>query len=153
MLNYGRALQLSETGLDIDTNGYQLKLGSAALKAFGAGRAEYYATYDFGGASSERPKLFRSVRDSCNSPLRRNSQPLIPQCGTFTRELEQLHPDNRHIKDNPVNNTGQEFASSFRNCATSVCCCTSSVFSRIAGFDATRARGLAAAVKRISENR
>jgi hypothetical protein len=33
------------------------------------------------------------------------SQPLIPQCGTFTRELEQLHPDNRHVRDNPVNNT------------------------------------------------
>jgi hypothetical protein len=27
------------------------------------------------------------------------SQPLIPQCGTFTRELEQLHPDNRHVRD------------------------------------------------------
>jgi type II restriction enzyme len=28
-----------------------------------------------------------------------NSRPLIPQCGTFTRELEQLHPDNRHVRD------------------------------------------------------
>jgi hypothetical protein len=29
----------------------------------------------------------------------------------FTRELEQLHPDNRHVRDNPVKKTGQESAS------------------------------------------
>jgi hypothetical protein len=36
----------------------------------------------------------------------------------FTRELEELHPDNPHVRDNPVNNTGQEFASNFKCCAT-----------------------------------
>jgi hypothetical protein len=51
-----------------------------------------------------------------------DSRPLIPQCGTFTRELEQLHPDNRHVRDNPVNNTGQEFANNCKCYATSVCC-------------------------------
>jgi hypothetical protein len=30
---------------------------------------------------------------------------------TFTRELEQLHPDNRHVKDNPV----KDFVSRGRN--------------------------------------
>jgi hypothetical protein len=44
----------------------------------------------------------------------------------FERELEQLHPDNRNIKANPENNnTGQEFASSFRNFATVIYFCTS----------------------------
>jgi len=50
----------------------------------------------------------------------------MPQCGVpadeFTnadiyahpRELEKLHPDNRHVRDNPVNQTGQESASSFK---------------------------------------
>jgi len=27
------------------------------------------------------------------------SRPPIPQCGAFTRELERLHPDNRHVRD------------------------------------------------------
>ena len=34
------------------------------------GRAEHRAAHRFGGASSARPKLFRSVRDSYNSSLR-----------------------------------------------------------------------------------
>jgi len=42
----------------------------------------------------------------------------------FERELEQLHPDNRNIKANPVNSdTGRGFASNFRNFATGICFC------------------------------
>jgi hypothetical protein len=48
----------------------------------------------------------------------------------FDRELETLHPDNRHIRDNPVNDTGRESASSFKSCATPVCYCT---WSAVAG--------------------
>jgi hypothetical protein len=42
----------------------------------------------------------------------------------FVREFEQLHPDNRHVRDNPVNNTGQESASNCKCCEIRVCCCT-----------------------------
>jgi len=42
----------------------------------------------------------------------------------FERELEQLHPDNRNIKANPVNSdTGRGFASNFRNFAPGICFC------------------------------
>jgi hypothetical protein len=43
----------------------------------------------------------------------------------FDRELEKLHPDNRHVRDNPVNNTGQESASNFKFSAMRDCYCTS----------------------------
>ena len=49
----------------------------------------------------------------------------------FTRELEQLHPYNRHVRDNPVNNTGQEFASTSKSYATLDCYCTSSAASGV----------------------
>ncbi|MGA2242663.1 MAG: DpnI domain-containing protein [Verrucomicrobiota bacterium] len=62
----------------------------------------------------------------------------------FERELEKLHPDNRHVRDNPVNNTvtrgrprkrlrltRQEFASICRSCVTPVCCSTLSAVSGV----------------------
>ena len=49
----------------------------------------------------------------------------------FTRELETLHPDNRHVRDNPVKNTGQESASNFKCYAMLNCYCTSSVFASL----------------------
>jgi hypothetical protein len=37
----------------------------------------------------------------------------------FERELEQLYPDNDHVKENPVHkNTGQEFAGNCKCCVT-----------------------------------
>jgi hypothetical protein len=56
----------------------------------------------------------------------------------FGRELEKLHPDNRHVRDNPVNNkTGRESGSNSRrryamarqvkSCVMLVCFCTSVV--------------------------
>jgi hypothetical protein len=47
-----------------------------------------------------------------------DSRPLIPQCGTFTRELENLHPDNRHVRDK-IRQQLQMFPSSPRFDATS----------------------------------
>jgi hypothetical protein len=67
------------------------------------------------------------VRRLCEVGTAGPSRPRTPRRGVptntftttdacaFTRELEKLHPDNRHFRDNPVNNTGQESASSFKS--------------------------------------
>jgi len=73
-------------------------------KAFRAGRAEHRAVHRFGGASSARPKLLRQVREdgaSWNSALRQfhDRRARDARAPHFARELEQLHPDNRHVRD------------------------------------------------------
>jgi hypothetical protein len=82
----------------------------------------------------------RAPRDPNSGKMGRRRTPPSDSFNTadayiFERELEQLHPDNRNIKANPVNKTTrgrrrkrlrltrQEFASNFRNFATGIYFC------------------------------